>query len=64
MTCFANSSLADVKVTTQQALDALTVQLWLTSYFMLSLVEIPDIKYLNNIVEQNHRCVKLWVGSQ
>ncbi|CAK2573156.1 transposase [Vibrio crassostreae] len=25
---------------------------------MLSLVEILDIKYLNNIVEQNHRWVK------
>ncbi len=37
------------------ALDALNVQLWLTGYFMLSLVEILDIKYLNNIVEQSHR---------
>ena len=40
------------------ALDALNVQLWLTGYFMLSLVEILDIKYLNNIVEQSHRWVK------
>ncbi|WP_045422450.1 IS6 family transposase [Vibrio jasicida] len=39
-------------------LDALNVQLWLTGYFMLSLVEILDIKYLNNIVEQSHRWVK------
>ncbi|OOQ68204.1 IS6 family transposase [Vibrio parahaemolyticus] len=40
------------------ALDALNMQLWLTGYFMLSLVEILDIKYLNNIVEQSHRWVK------
>ncbi|CAK3356261.1 transposase [Vibrio crassostreae] len=40
------------------ALDSLNVQLWLTGYFMLSLVEILDIKYLNNIVEQSHRWVK------
>ena len=40
------------------ALDALNVPLWLTGYFMLSLVEILDIKYLNNIVEQSHRWVK------
>ncbi|WCM68835.1 hypothetical protein K0819_24870 (plasmid) [Vibrio parahaemolyticus] len=40
------------------ALDALNVQLWLTGYFMLSLVDILDIKYLNNIVEQSHRWVK------
>ncbi|OMO32338.1 IS6 family transposase [Vibrio sp. 10N.222.47.A9] len=36
----------------------MNVQLWLTGYFMLSLVEILDIKYLNNIVDQNHRWVK------
>jgi len=30
----------------------------LTGYFMLSLVEILDIKYLNNIVEQSNRWVK------
>ena len=36
----------------------MNVQLWLTGYFMLSLVEIVDIKYLNNIVEQSHRWVK------
>ena len=40
------------------ALDAMNVQLWLTGYFMLSLVEICNIKYLNNIVEQSHRWVK------
>ncbi|ARR48036.1 IS6 family transposase [Vibrio parahaemolyticus] len=34
------------------ALDALNVQLWLTG------VDILDIKYLNNIVEQSHRWVK------
>ena len=40
------------------ALDAINVQLWLTGFFMLSLIEILDIKYLNNIVEQSHRWVK------
>ncbi|CAH1528842.1 hypothetical protein THF1D04_220055 [Vibrio owensii] len=47
------------------ALDALNVQLWLTGCFMLSLIEILDIKYLYNIVEQSHRKHgKLWDGSQ
>ncbi len=36
----------------------MNVQLWLTGFFMLSLIEILDIKYLNNIVEQSHRWVK------
>ncbi len=40
------------------ALDAMNVQLWLTGYFMLRLIEICSIKYLNNIVEQSHRWVK------
>lgn len=40
------------------ALDTMNVQLWLTGFFMLSLIEILDIKYLNNIVEQSHRWVK------
>ena len=40
------------------ALDAMNVQLWLTGYFMLCLIEICSIKYLNNIVEQSHRWVK------
>ncbi|GAL09805.1 mobile element protein [Vibrio astriarenae] len=40
------------------ALDAMNVQLWLTGFFMLLLIEIIDIKYLNNIVEQSHRWVK------
>ena len=40
------------------AIDAMNVQLWLTGIFMLSLIEIVDIKYLNNIVEQSHRWVK------
>ena len=40
------------------ALDTMNVQLWLTGYFMLSLIEICNIKYLNNIVEQSHRWVK------
>ena len=40
------------------AIDAMNVQLWLTGVFMLSLIEIVDVKYLNNIVEQSHRWVK------
>lgn len=40
------------------AIDAMNVQLWLTGIFILSLIEIVDIKYLNNIVEQSHRWVK------
>ena len=40
------------------AIDPMNAQLWLTGYFMLSLIEILDIKYLNNIVEQSHRWVK------
>ena len=40
------------------AIDAMNIQLWLTGFFMLSLIEILSIKYLNNIVEQSHRWVK------
>ncbi len=40
------------------ALDAMNVQLWLTGYFMLCLIDICNVKYLNNIVEQSHRWVK------
>lgn len=40
------------------AIDAMNIQLWLTGIFMLSLIEILDIKYLNNIVEQSHCWVK------
>ena len=40
------------------AIDAMNIQLWLTGVFMLSLIDIVDIKYLNNIVEQSHRWVK------
>ena len=55
------------------ALDSMNIQLWLTSFFMLSLIEILDIKYLYQ-GEQSHRWVKQkmrqalgwksWVGSQ
>ncbi|GAL10997.1 mobile element protein [Vibrio astriarenae] len=44
------------------AIDAMNSQLWLTGIFMLSLIEILDIKYLNNIVEQSHRWVKQKLG--
>jgi transposase-like protein len=40
------------------AIDAMDVQLWLSEFFMLSLIEILDVKYLNNIVEQSHRWVE------
>lgn len=40
------------------AIYSMNVQRWLTGYFMLSLVETYNIKYLNNIVEQSHRWVK------
>ncbi len=40
------------------ALDSMNIQLWLTGFFMFSLLEILDIKYLNSIVEQSHRWVK------
>ena len=40
------------------AIDAMNIQLCLTGFFMLSLIEILSIKYLNNIVEQSHRWVK------
>ena len=36
----------------------MNIQLWLSGIFMLSLIEISSIKYLNNIVEQSHRWVK------
>ena len=44
------------------AIDAMNVQLWLTGFFMLSLIEILDIKYLNNIVEQSHRKTRQALG--
>ena len=40
------------------AIDSMNVLLWLMGIFMLSLIEILNIKYLNNIVEQSHRWVK------
>jgi putative transposase len=39
------------------ALDNLNVQLWLSGY-MLCMIEMITVKYLNNIVEQSHRTVK------
>ncbi len=38
-------------------LDTLNVRLWLSGY-MLFMIEVLTIKYLNNIAEQNHRKVK------
>ena len=40
------------------ALKSMNVQLWWSGIFMLSLIEILNITYLNNIVEQSHRWVK------
>jgi putative transposase len=55
------------------ALDTLNVQLWLSGY-MLYMIEVLTVKYLNNIVEQSHRKVKSkmhqclrwesWVGAE
>ena len=32
--------------------------LWFSGVLMLSLIDVVDIKYLNNIVEQSHRSIK------
>jgi transposase-like protein len=40
------------------ALHNMNISLWRTVIFMLNLIEIVDIKYLNNIVEQSHRPIK------
>jgi putative transposase len=55
------------------ALDTLNVQLWLSGY-MLCMIDVLTVKYLNNIVEQSHRKVKgkmhqclgwkSWVGAE
>ena len=41
-----------------QALHNMNVKLWLSVVFMLNLIEVVDVKYLNNIVEQSHRPIK------
>jgi putative transposase len=38
-------------------LDTLNVQLWLLEY-VLCMIEVLTMKYLNNIIEQSHRKVK------
>ncbi|WP_080722746.1 IS6 family transposase [Vibrio vulnificus] len=40
------------------ALHNMNVTLWLSVVFMLNLIEVVDVKYLNNIVEQSHRPIK------
>lgn len=40
------------------ALHNMNVNLWLSVVFMLNLIEIVDVKCLNNIVEQSHRSIK------
>ncbi len=40
------------------ALHNMNVNLWLSVVFMLNLIEIVDVKYLNNVVEQSHRPIK------
>ena len=40
------------------AIDNMTVQFWLSGVFMLCLIDIIRVKYLNNIVGQSHRRVK------
>ncbi len=39
------------------ALDTVNIRLWLSGY-MLLMIEVLAVKYLNNIVEQSHRKVK------
>jgi putative transposase len=39
------------------ALDTVNIRLWLSGY-MLHMIEVLAVKYLNNIVEQSHRKVK------
>ncbi|WP_445946530.1 IS6 family transposase [Shewanella sp.] len=39
------------------ALDTVNIRLWLSGY-MLFMIEVLAVKYLNNIVEQSHRKVK------
>ncbi len=39
------------------ALNTINVRLWLSGY-MLSMIEVLTVKYLNNIIEQSHRKVK------
>ncbi|PSW91415.1 DDE-type integrase/transposase/recombinase, partial [Photobacterium iliopiscarium] len=41
-----------------QALHNMNVKLWLSVVFMLNLIEVVNVKYLNNIVEQSHRPIK------
>ncbi|HIF9334005.1 TPA: IS6 family transposase [Photobacterium damselae] len=41
-----------------QALHNMNIQLWKSVVFMLNLIEVIDVKYLNNIVEQSHRPIK------
>ncbi len=53
-----NKVVIDGSKSNYAAIDSMNVLLWLTGIFMLSLIEILDIKYLNNIVEQSHRWVK------
>ncbi len=48
-----DKSRANVK-----ALHNMNIQLWKSVVFMLNLIEVIDVKYLNNIVEQSHRPIK------
>ncbi|EEZ39209.1 putative transposase [Photobacterium damselae subsp. damselae CIP 102761] len=41
-----------------RALHHMNVKLWKSVVFMLNLIEIIDVKYLNSIVEQSHRPIK------
>ena len=40
------------------ALHHINTLLWFSGVLMLNLIDIVDIKYLNNIVEQSHRPIK------
>ncbi len=48
-----DKSRANVK-----ALHNMNIQVWKSVVFFLKMVEVIDVKYLNNIVEQSHRPIK------
>ncbi|WP_418005957.1 hypothetical protein [Photobacterium damselae] len=41
-----------------QALHNMSINLWKSVVLILNLVEVIDVKYLNNIFKQSHRAIK------
>ncbi|QSH59601.1 IS6 family transposase (plasmid) [Photobacterium damselae subsp. damselae] len=50
--------IIDKRGANAQALHNMNIQLWNSVVFLLNLIEVIDVKYLNNIVEQSHRPIK------